>query len=141
MLLRRDAFVAGPADAESAKAFSRIPSGTVFEADVRIPQRADFQRYVNALLTVVADNHRDFVSAEAVKRYLKIRMGRFQPFVGRHPTTQKMMTLYRLESTAFSEMDQIEFKLWFDEAEKIILTELLPDIDSDTLQAECLRMM
>jgi hypothetical protein len=116
-------------DEASAEAMRKYKVGDTFRADVVKPRDLTNHRRYWALVTICFQNSDQFASAEQCHQYLKLRAGHCTPIASK--LTGEVF--YVPESISFSEMDEIGFQTFWQQVVNVVLTEVIPGIDQNSL--------
>lgn len=119
-----------PVNSIAEDKLAHIKFGDVVAVDVRKPRCLGHHRLYWGLCDLVAKNMDGNFSAEVVSDVIKLRTG--------HVTVVKTRKgeVFLPKSISFAAMDQCSFNEFFDRAIKVVVADILPGIDSDTLRAE-----
>lgn len=119
-----------PVNSQADDILAKLKLGDVAAVEVRKPRNLGHHRLYWALCSLVAENMDGDYSAEVVSDVLKIRTG--------HVTVVKTRKgeVFIPKSISFAAMDQFAFNEFFDRALKVVVSDILPRLDSDTLRAE-----
>lgn len=114
---------------------ARYKMGDLVTADVVKPRNLGMHRLWFALCKKVADNMPGNYNKDIVSDVIKVRTG--------HVIVVKTMKgeLFFPKSISFAAMDQIQFKELFDRAIIVIVSDILPGINSDELRTEVELML
>lgn len=130
LVFRKDVNSLRPADRMAQDALAKIKAGDMVTVEVRKPRCLSHHRLYWALMQLVADNMDGDFSPEVVSDVIKVRTG--------HVTVvrTKKGEVFVPKSISFSSMDQVAFRDFFDRALKVVVTDIIPGLDSDTLRHE-----
>jgi hypothetical protein len=109
-------------------------AGKDMMAKLHVPRSLKHNAWAHKLFSLVADNHPQYQTIDAVKLQLKLRMGAFDAVI-----TPSGKTVYIPHSTDFHSMDEEAFREFMRHALRIICTELLPGIEQEDIAMEILR--
>ncbi len=129
-VFRKDLGCLRPVNSQADDVLAKIKLGDVAAVEVRKPRNLGHHRLYWALCTLVADNMDGDYSAEIVSDVLKIRAG--------HVTAVKTAKgeIFLPKSISFSALDQIAFNDFFDRVLRVVVSDILPGLDSEILRAE-----
>lgn len=133
MTFRRAGFGFVPADDAAQKFTARIKEGDHVMVEARRPRNLKHHRKLFKMLQIVCEN-RDGLTVEKLLAVVKIRTG----YVDVIKTTTDEIQIPR--SISFESIDQTEFEKFYDGAVAFIVTDVLPGVNRDELEAEVLRM-
>jgi len=119
-----------PVDQAARDIVAKYKIGDLVTADVVKPRCLSHHRLYWALAQVVSENMPGEFSAEVVSDVIKVRAG--------HVTVVKTAKgeVFIPKSISFAAMDQIEFYQFFDRALRVVVSEILPGVNSDSLRQE-----
>jgi hypothetical protein len=119
-----------PFDQAARDILAKYKLGDLVAVDVVKPRCIGHHRLYWALCQLVAENMDGDFSAEVVSDVLKIRSG--------HVTMVRTRKggVFIPKSISFAAMDQLAFSEFFDRALRVVVSDILPGIDSATLRAE-----
>lgn len=129
-LFRRDISSLRPVNSQADDVMRRLKHGDLVSVDVRKPRNVGMHRLYWALCQLVASNMDGDFSSEVVSDVIKVRTG--------HVTVvrTKKGEVFIPKSISFASLDQIQFAEFFDRAIKVVVSDILPGLDSDTLRSE-----
>lgn len=129
-LFRKELSGLRPVNSIAADKLAKLKLGDVVAVDVRKLRCLGHHRLYWALCQVVAENMDGDYSAEVVSDVIKLRAG--------HVTAVRTRTgeVFLPKSISFSAMDQLSFNEFFDRAIKVVVADIIPGVNSDTLRAE-----
>lgn len=124
-----------PANTIAEDRLRKLRLGAVIQADIKQPRNVGHHRMYWALCGLVAENMPGDYDAEIVSEIIKIRTG--------HVTVARTRKgeVFIPKSISFAAMDQTAFKEFFDRAVRVVVTDILPGVDSDALRAEVINMI
>lgn len=119
-----------PVDQAARDIVAKYKVNDLVTADVVKPRCLSHHRLYWALAQVVAENMPGDFSAEVVSDVIKLRSG--------HVTVVKTAKgeAFIPKSISFAAMDQHEFNQFFDRALRVVVSDILPGVDSDALRSE-----
>ena len=119
-----------PMDRMADEALSKLKVNDVVQVEFAKPRNIKFHRWWWALMTIVADNMDGDFSPEVVCEVIKVRVG--------HVTVvrTKKGECFIPQSISFAKMDETQFREFVDKAIKVIVSEIIPGVNSDGLRAE-----
>lgn len=115
---------AHPVDETSQERFGKISNKAEFIVDVRMSRNPQFHRKVMSLIRLVWENLPEsyvFPDIESLLDEIKLKAGYYKTH-----TTTKQETLYFPKSISFEEMDEHDFREFFDRALDVIMKDFLP---------------
>lgn len=127
---RKDLAGLRPVNSIAEDKLKKLKLGDVVAVDVRKPRCLSHHRLYWALCQLVAENMDGHYDAEVVSDVIKIRAGHVLPV-----KTAKG-EVFLPKSISFAAMDQLQFNEFFDRALRVVVSDILPGLDSDTLRAE-----
>lgn len=130
VLLVREGTRLAAADPISAEAIAGIKLRETVTASIRRPRNPKHHRKLWALLTVVYDSQNAFATKEDLLNALKLATGLFDTGL-----TIDRVPYVVPQSISFVAMDQNRFEQWYDKALEVILTKILPNVNSADLTA------
>jgi hypothetical protein len=131
-----------PSDDETTEWLKRIKSGSVVAMDPNQIRNADRSALFWVLAGIVAENHEELTDKDAVASFLKTRTGYVRVFTVTLPADpetsapETTVTIRDPKSIAFANMPEDEFVRFFDQALRVITSELMPGVDIDALRKE-----
>lgn len=135
ILMRREGSRLVPADQLAEEDVLSLKAGAEFIVEVRKPRSLQHHRLLFALLRKVAKSTPTPLNEQALLSWVKVRTGHTESLPLGFGKTYEAPA-----SIAFSEMDQGEFRKFFDEVVNLILTEVAPGLP-DTFADEFLAML
>jgi hypothetical protein len=136
MVQRRGSFLMpeAPLDGEALQA---LPAGKALAITVRQPRRSSRQnRLYRGLLTVVAENLDQDITADDLHEWMKMRLGLTREVKQRNG---EIVTVTR--SVSFDKMEHDVFTAYFDRAKRLIVEHLIPGLNSEALEREAYAML
>ena len=135
ILMRKDLTSLRPADRMAEEALAKVKTGEVVSVEFARPRNLTFIRWWWQLMTIVADNMDGDFSPELICEVIKIRAG--------HVSVVKTAKgeVFVPKSISFAAMDESAFKAFVDRAIKVIVQDILPGVDKDTLSNEVDHML
>lgn len=111
--------------------FETLPKGKVLRVNIAQQRSAPRHRLYRVVLRIVVSNTDLFVSEDSLHKTLLLGCGIIEPIM---TTTGEIIMIP--SSTAFDAMSEDVFKAYFDQAMKIIETNIIPGIDLNLLLRE-----
>lgn len=138
VLMRKTVGGCEPETLESAEYLRRIPTGTVFPADIKDPRRRSTRQHnlFFAVLNKVWENQDYYKTAEALRHALLIKLGYVDHYAFKDGTAFAVP-----RSMSFAKMDAAEFSKLMDDALIFLTTEVIPGMNKDALLAEVEQML
>lgn len=123
-----------PVAAFDAERLMRYGSGAIVEVSIKQRRSSPHNRLYWSVLAKVVENTEEWASSEVLHDALKVHLG----------YTERMKTIdgrfvWRASSTAFENMPQDEFRVFFDRAMAAISEFVLPGVDPLALAQEAER--
>lgn len=124
-----------PLDAAAATILAKYKLGDMVAVDVVKPRCIGHHRLYWSLCQKVAENMPGDFDAEVVSDVIKVRTG--------HVTCvrTKAGEMFLPKSISFAAMDQLAFNDFFDRAIRVVVSDILPGVNSDDLRAEVENML
>lgn len=114
-----------------------LPAGKALRVDVRQPRRSSPQnRLYWSLLGVVCENLDQPLEPEHLHDWLKLKLGLTVPVRKRNGEID-----YVPKSVAFDKMPHDEFTAYFAKVKDLIVTQLIPGLNSAALEREARAML
>lgn len=120
-----------PANAQSAELLAKLPDDRWVLAEVRNPRNLKHHRKYFALLQAVYPHQSVWPTLRSFQRAMKKALGH-----GEWVTSSDGRQEFIEDSISFASMDQTEFEQFYDRAVEVILTKVLPNVDSADLERE-----
>ena len=136
MLIRTGEFLrpAAPIDGEMLR---ELPAGKLLKAVISQPRRSSPQnRLYRSLLAVVVSNLDQPVTADDLHEWLKRRLGVTSEIRLRNGQVETVT-----RSVAFDKMEHGEFTAFFNSAKDLIVTHIIPGLNSAALEREARAML
>jgi hypothetical protein len=130
VFFRKDLRVLRPEGEAAESIMSKIKLGDIVTVEVRKPRCLSHHRLYWALCQIVAANMEGDYDAEVVSDVIKVRAGHVTP------VKTARGELFLPKSISFSNMDQVAFRDFFDRALRVVVTDIIPGLNSDVLRAE-----
>jgi len=131
VFLKRHLGALRAADRESEEALATIPHGVVVKAVISQPRNINHHRKYFALLNAVFPHQDLYPTMETFAAAMKCACG-----LGETVKLPDGRTMIVPGSIAFAKMDQAAFDQFYQRAEQVILTRILPSINKDDLTKE-----
>lgn len=125
-----------PADDDATALLRTIGQGECVEVEYRPARNARHSRKLFRLLDLVVENTDRWPNRTALIDALKIAAGYVETTV-----TLDGQVAFKPRSISFAAMDQAEFDKFYAAVENLILTKILPTVDSDALEREVMQMI
>ncbi|MGE0699091.1 MAG: hypothetical protein AB7O57_08350 [Hyphomicrobiaceae bacterium] len=105
------------------------------------PRNLKHNALVFKLLSLIADNHPELHTTEAVLTFIKTELKMFCPKIVTVMVDGQMRVglIYELRSVSFSTMDQQEFAEFWKHAMRVVTEKLLPGVTNDDIALEIMR--
>jgi hypothetical protein len=131
LFARRVGGALAPADAASAAALEAIPEGASVQLKLTQPRNLSHHRKYWALLQAVFPHQTVYPTLDAFAAAMKVATGLAEPIA-----LPNGRVVYAGSSISFARMDQKAFEQFYERAVQIVLTRILPKVDSDALDHE-----
>ena len=105
-----------PVDEDGADTLYALPPGKEVIVEVRQARNPRFHRFAFALFQAVVHNTDDFTTIEALKTWLKVRLGYADPIID--PAGR---TMWVVRSLSFESMDEPAFREFFERAVDLVV--------------------
>lgn len=123
-----------PVDGERIR---ELPAGKALKATITQPRRSSPQnRLYWSLLGIVCENLDQDVQPEHLHDWLKLKLGLTTPIRQRNGEV-----VHVPRSIAFDKMEHGEFTAYFDRVKTLIVTQLIPGLNSAALESEARAML
>ena len=134
-LFRKDLNALRPASEEAEEFLRKLKLGKEVMVEVKRVRNGKMHRLWWALMSILANNLEGDYSPEAICDYIKIKIGLVNvcEINGEVIQTPK--------SISYSAMDQTDFEHFFEQAINFACEHLIPDLKSEELKNEVLRMV
>lgn len=128
-----------PVDAEGIAALKATPENSIIKIKFSVPRNARQLRLFFAMVNVVFDHQpepRWFATRDKLREAITIRAGHF------HEVKGPKGEVYTIpDSISFGSMDQMAWREFFDAAKNVILTQILPRVNSRDLDRQVADML
>lgn len=121
----------GAADAFSMELLGALKEGETVKATITRPRNEKHHRKFFALMKVVFDAQDRYPTMDHLLKAIKIGVGLYELV----PLT-KTQTVIDLGSISFAKMDQAAFEQFYNKVVQLIVTRILPNVDSADLEAQ-----
>lgn len=132
---RRGMFLVPCAPTDS-DALMRFPTGKTLSVRVTQSRSSRQLRLYRAMLSLVAENLEQDVTADDLHEWLKLRLGYVREVRQRNGEV-----VHVAKSVAFAKMDQPTFREFFDKAVTMLIEHIIPGLDSADLEREARAML
>lgn len=138
VLLRKTVGGCEPETLEAAEYLSKIAAGTVFPADIKDPRFRSVRQHALffGVLNKVWENQDYYKTVDALRHALMVKLGRVDHYAFKDGTAVAVP-----QSISFAKMDQAEFTKLMDDAMAVLVTEVIPGMDSAALMKEVEEML
>ena len=126
-------FPCGPLDSEGLE---RFPKGSRLKVKITQPRSIGLHRLYWAALQLVRDNMDDPPSLDALHAAVKVRLGYVTPIKFKSGEVVQIPG-----SIAFDQMDEAEFRQFFERFKDLVRTKLIPGIGKQAFEAAALEML
>lgn len=133
-MMRRGSFLVPIAPTDS-NGLDVYPANKPLKVKITQPRSLQQHRLYWSMLDLVAENLDQNITGEDLHEWMKLKLGLCNPVRQRNGDTV-MVT----QSIAFDKMSQSEFRQFFDKAKLLLITQIIPGLDSEALEREA-RMM
>lgn len=120
-----------PANAPSAESLAKLAANKWLLAEIRMPRNTKHHKKYFALLQAIFQHQDEYPTMRSLQRGMKKRLG-----FGEWVTLKSGEREFIEDSISFASMDQTEFDQFYERAVQVILTEILPGVDSRDLERE-----
>lgn len=120
-----------PADQAALDFLGHTKIGKEFMAETYRPRNLKHHKWLFGLLQVVIENTDRYPDVDTLLFALKIATGMCTPF----PSADGKTVFVKEKSIAFESMDQDAFAAWVERVVRVIVTKILPGVNSDRLTA------
>lgn len=131
IFMRRTLTGLRPTDALGGEALERVPLNEDVRVEITRPRRLGHHRKFFALLNAVFPHQTTYGSLNLFRAAIEVSLG-----FGESVKLPGGRTIIIPKSIGFSSMDQTEFDTLFDKAVELIVTRIIPGLDSDDLRKE-----
>lgn len=134
LLFRKDLGSLRPGNAQAEEWLTRQPLGVLIQVEAKKRRNVAFNAKFWAMLTIIADNV-EGLTPELLCEVVKLRTGHVDVV----KTKRGVVEIPR--SISFAAMSENDFSAFYDRAVAFILSDILPGLNKDELNAEVLRVM
>ena len=120
-----------PTDAIGGEALERVPLNEDVKVEITRPRRLKFHRKFFALLNAVFEHQTTYPTMNTFRAAIECALG-----FGETIKLPDGRTIIIPKSISFASLDQAEFEQLFDRAVDLIVTRIIPGLDSDDLRKE-----
>ena len=120
-----------PTDAIGGEALERVPLNEDVKVEITRPRRLGHHRKFFALLAAVYPHQSTYGSQNLFRAAIEVALG-----FGESVKLPDGRMIIVPKSISFANMDQAEFDALFDRAVELIVSRIIPGIDSDDLRRE-----
>lgn len=132
---RRGSFLVPCAPMDSDQ-LMRFPTAKRLSVRVTQPRSVPQHRLYWSMLTLVADNLDQPITADDLHEWLKLKLGYARPVRQRNGEI-----VYVARSIAFDKMEQAEFREFFDKAVSMLIEHIIPGLKVADLEREARAML
>ena len=131
LIMRRTLTGLRPTDAIGGEALERVPLNEDVKVEITRPRRIKFHRKFFALLNAVFAHQSTYATMNTFRAAIEVALG-----FGETIKLPDGRTIIIPKSISFASLDQAEFEQLFDRAVELIVTRIIPGLDSDDLRRE-----
>ena len=135
IILRKELFGLVPTEEEGEGALRGIALGDCVKAKISRPRNLQHHRLFFALMQTIFANQERYQSLDHLVAAFKLAIGHVDVI------RTKRGDVEIPKSIAFSNMDQDEFRKFFDRAVDFVLAEVVPGLNREELEREVLEMV
>ena len=125
------------ADETTTKLLQRWPMGEERQAEIRRQRLHKNLKRWHVLCKIVYENSDMFPSQEVVHQHLKVQAGHATAITNKHTGE----TWLYPDSISFSRLDEDEFQDVWQRAVKYVCTEIIPELDEQSVRDEVYRLV
>lgn len=125
-----------PANSQSAELLAGLPNDKWMLATIRMPRNVKHHRKYWALMQAVFPHQSVWPTMKSFQRAMKKALGH-----GEWVASADGRKEFIEESISFANMDQSEFEQFYARAVEVILTKVLPNVDSEDLEREVAEIL